>query len=313
VTAITRNDMNSNVLQTWLRKKTLEVFEPKLFFHKFGERPVIDDGYNTLSWAKFDQIASSSVTTGASTNDGVSPSDTDFDATVISVSPTQFRIVVNLSDMVIERNKIDFLRGAASAVGSAMARDIDETVQTTIMAGDNVKYAGSGNTARTDLAVTDLLTADLLNFAQSFLTDQDAPHWEAGAYMCVIHPFQLYDLRASTAAGSWVDLNKYSVNVSKVFNGEIGMLHGVRVVVSSHVQSFASTTTVYPALVFGRGAYGVGEAQRLQMFLTPPGPTDSDPLAQRRKVGAKVAFGTTILQQASLMRIETGATAVASD
>ena len=303
MTAIMRSDLNSGVLQTWLRKKALETYEPNVFFAKFGVEPMIEDGYNTLSWPKFDQIATSSVST---LSDGVSPSDTDFDATVVSVTPTQYGVVVNMADMMVERSKIDFLAGAAGAVGKSMARKLDEVVQTTIMAGTNVFYGGVAAN-RAALTSTEVLTAGLLNRAQALLKSNDATAMPDGSYVCVIHPYQLYDLRAATAAGSWIDVNKYN-DQTKVFDGEIGKLHGVRVVVSSHVQSFTSTTTVYPALVMGAEAFGVGKAQNLEVLLTPKGAIDSDPLAQRRKVGGKAAFGTTILQQDGLVRIETGAT-----
>lgn len=312
MTAVTRNDLNANVLQTWLRRQTLKVFEPNLRFLQMGEAPMIDDGYQTLAWAKFDQIAASAVTAGTTSNDGVTPSDTDFDGTITSLTPLQYRVVVNLSDMVIERNVINFLQGASNAVGKALARRIDQVVQTTIMAGTNVKYAGTGNTTRAGLAAGDNLTVDLFNFASSFLDQQDADKYEMDAYVAVIHPYQQYDLRASTAAGSWIDLHKYPGD-QKLFNGEIGMLHGVRVVKSSHVQTFASTVTVYPCLVFGAASYGVGKAQNIQVYLTPNVASDSDPLAQRRKTGAKVAFGTLILQQAGMMRVESAATAVITD
>ena len=68
------------------------------------------------------------------------------------------------------------------------------------------------------------------------------------------------------------------------------MLSNIRIVMAPFIQKFSSTVDVYPCLVVGKGAYGVGTFQSLQTYLTPATPSDSDPLAQRRKVGAKVAF-----------------------
>ena len=309
MTQVVRNDLNANVLQTWLNRKTLEVFEPNLYFYKLGEKPMVQSGYNTISWAKFDQIASSSVTTGTTSTDGNTPSDTAFNATVVTASPTQYRIVVSLADMVVEMNVIGFLEGAARAVGDAMARKIDAVIQTEIMAGSNVYYANGTTTGnRTSLAATDVLTAAYLNKACAKLESGDAPKID-GMYVAVIHPYQLYDLRAATAAGSWLDQSKYATP-DKLFKGEIGALFGVRVVVSSHVQTFSSSTTVYPALVLGKGAYGVADFQNMQTYVTPAVASDSDPLAQRRKVGAKVAFAAKRLQESAMVRIESGATAL---
>jgi N4-gp56 family major capsid protein len=303
--AVTRNDLNSGVLQIWLRRKVLENFEPALFFFKAGEKPITPSGYNTLGWAKFTQIDESSVTTGTTSNDGVTPSDTAFNATVITTTPTQYRIVVNLADMVIQFNVINFLSGAAVEVGAAMARKIDAVIQTTIMAGTNVKYGGA-KTARTALAATDILTAAKLNVARGFLDSLYAPTFD-GMYICYAHPFQIADLRVESGAGNWLEVNKY-VTPDKIFKGEIGAINGIRVIMAPFIQTFSSTVTVYPALVLGKGAYGVAEFQTLQTFVTPAVSSDSDPLAQRRKVGAKIAFGTRRLQENAMLRIETGAT-----
>jgi len=42
----------------------------------------------------------------------------------------------------------------------------------------------------------------------------------------------------------------------------------------------------------------------MQAFITPRSATDSNPLAQRVKVGAKVAFASVILYQKGIVRIE---------
>ena len=81
-------------------------------------------------------------------------------------------------------------------------------------------------------------------------------------------------------------------------------MYGVRVIKSAFIQTFASTVTVYPTYVVGEGAYGVPMLQKLQAYITPRSASDSDPLAQRVKVGAKVAFESIILQQDALVRIE---------
>lgn len=299
--------MNANVLQTYLNRVTLEILEPELFLWKLGEKPMVEDGYNTIAWAKFDKLASSLVTAGTTSNDGVTPSDTAFNATVVSVTPTQYRIVVSLSDLVIERNVINFLSGAAESVGRSMARKIDDVIQTTVMAGTNVLYATGS--ARTDIGSTNKLTADMLNKASAFLDGKFALKQETGNYVAVTHPFCVYDLRSVSSAGAWMDSTKYA-RPDQIFKGEIGMLSNVRIIVAPNINTFSSTTTVYPTLVFGKQAYGVSSFQTLQTFVTPAVASDSDPLAQRRKVGAKVAFGVVRLQEDCMVRIETAATAV---
>lgn len=309
--ANTRNDLTgSGILQEFLQRKFLSNFDPTLYFAQFAEAPMSDTtGYQTLRWAKFTTIAESAITTGTTSDDGVSPSDTSIAVTSVTTTPTQYRIVCSLSDMLLGTNPLPLLTKTAERVGVVMAQKLDSVIQTTIMAGSNVLYGGTA-TARTALAATDVLTTTLLNKASTFLTNGSIPTFD-GFYVAVVHPFCVYDLRAATAAGSWLDTAKYSAP-EKIFRGEIGAMNQVRVVVSAHVNTFSSTVTVYPTLVFGKEAYGVGYWQRPQVFVTDMVPSDSDPAAQRRKVSAKMAVGTVRLQEAAMIRIETGATNVVS-
>jgi N4-gp56 family major capsid protein len=306
-TAVNRSEMNSGVLQTWLKREVLENFEPNLYFYKAGEQPSVESGYNTIGWAKFTQLDEDDVTEGTTEDDGVTPASIAFNATVITTTPVQYRVVISLSDLLIELNVINFLKGAAREVGAAMARRIDKEIQSVIMAGTYVIYGG-GKTARTALGATDILTAALLNKANALLEARYAPKLN-GFYMAYAHPYQIYDLRSESGTGNWLEVNKYTTP-DKIFKGEIGMLSNIRIVMAPFVQKFSSTVDVYPCLVLGAGAYGVGTFQSMQTYITPATSSDSDPLAQRRKVGAKVAFGSRRLQEASMLRIETGVTSL---
>lgn len=297
--AITRWDINSGVLQTWLYRKTLENFEPNLYFYQMGERPTFEDGYNTVSWAKFTQLSVTAAT--ATLTDWVTPTETAFNATAITATPTEYGIYVNLSSMLLDTSAINFVSGAAVEVGNNLARIVDEVVQTEVMAGTNVKYSGDA-TSRATLDAADTITGSDLNKAFTELQGKSAPMVD-GYYVAILHPNVVYDLKEDTGATGFLEASKY-VNPEKMIKGEIGALNGVRIVVSPNVKTFTSTVTVYPTLVMGRGAYGVPTLNSMQAFITPRAASDSDPLAQRVKVGAKVAFVAKRLQEDAMVRIE---------
>jgi len=298
--SITRADLNAGVLQIWLYRTVLENFEPNVEFFNMGEKPMFEDGYNTVSWAKFSQL---SVSTATSTlTDWVTPTETAFNATVVTASPSEYGIYVNLSSMLLDTSAINFVQGSAKEIGSNMARIIDNIVQTEVMAWTNVRYSGTA-TVRTDLdVVNDLLDWEDLIGAYTELQTANAPTYE-GYYVAILHPHVVYDLKKDTSVTWFIETNKY-VTPEKMIKGEIGAINGVRIVVSSNVQTFASTATVYPTLVLGRGAYWVPSLNSLQTFITPRTASDSDPLAQRVKVWAKVAFVAKRLQEQAMVRIE---------
>ncbi len=204
--------------------------------------------------------------------------------------------------MLLDTSAINFVQGSAKEIGSNMARIIDNIVQTEVMAWDNVIYSGTA-TARTEVDTTnDLLDLEDLIRAYTTLEVANAPKiW--GYFVAILHPHVVYDLKKDTAVTGFIETNKY-VMPEKMIKWEIGAINGVRIVVSSNVQTFASTATVYPTLVMGWGAYWVPTLNGLKTFITPRTASDSDPLAQRVKVGAKIAFVAKRLQEDAMVRIE---------
>ena len=299
-----KSGAGANYLQTKLYKDLLENFEPNLYFYEMGEKPMVEDGIGTVSWAKPSKLTVTSAT--ATLTEGVTPNSTAFSYTVITSTPTQYGIFVEISDRLLKAAPTKILTNAGKEVGSNMARIIDQVIQTEIMAGSNVMYAGSGNNARADLAATDYLVGANLRKAHTKLQSVDAPKI-GGYYVAVAHPFVIGDLQAESN-GAWIEFSKYTTP-DKLFKGEIGALYGVRIVSCSNVQTFTSTATVYPTLVMGKGAYGVSEWNSLQTIYKPLG-AGADPLNQVASVGAKIDFSAKRLQEDAMVRIESAATSV---
>jgi N4-gp56 family major capsid protein len=210
----------------------LENLRDKLRFWNLGEKPVAPSGYHTLSWATFTKLVQSDVTKGTTSNDGVTPSDTAFNASVITCSPFHLRIVVNISDMVYKLNRIDFLKGAAVEVGNAMAEKIDYEIQAVIMAGTKYKYSSATHTTRASLVTGDECAWSYVKMAFAWLKDGGVPTFDGDAYAAVVHPFVTNDLMGdSTSKPNWVDPSTY-VTPDKIWNGEIGKFLGIRMIVS---------------------------------------------------------------------------------
>ena len=300
-----KSGVGANYLQTKLYKTLLQNFEPNLYFYEFGEKPLVEDGIGTVSWAKASKLTRTAAQ--STLTEGVVPTSQAFTMSVISTTPTQYGIYVEISDRLLKAAPTKILSNAGKEIGNNMARIIDQVIQTEIMAGTNVQYSVvSVNTVRTDLATTDIATGAVLRNAYTKLSSLDAP-LIGGYYVGVAHPFVLGDLKAE-ANGAWIEFSKYTTP-DKLFKGEIGALFGVRLMSCSNVQTFTSTTTVYPTLVMGAGAYGVTEWSSLETIYRPLG-SGADPLNQVASVGAKVDFSAKRLQEDALVRIETAATAV---
>ena len=66
----------------------------------------------------------------------------------------------------------------------------------------------------------------------------------------------------------------------------------------------ATSVVVYASFMFGKGAYAVVDLDNMEAGVSEDKRSDSDPLKQRRKVGAKFFEGALILADNNLVRIE---------
>jgi len=297
---VTRGSLSQGILQEYLNRKTIENLDKTCKFVQFGEKPTVQDGYNTIRWAKFTRLTANDV---SALTEGVNPDGVDFDATSVTATPTQYGIVVKLSDLTISNTIIPFLKGAAERVGVAMAEKIDTAIQASLLSGAiHVKYGPTFDRSYpTDVTSSDKITGASLAKWYAFLKDKGAiPFDEDGSYVAIMDVATHLDLITDTSAGNWVDVAKYA-QPDKIFAGEVGKLYGIRIVVSNNITTVSSNVTLHPVYVFGKGAYGVANWQNLEILISPDQPTTSNPLNLYRTIGAKVAFGTAVLQPDALL------------
>ena len=298
-------DYSGQLLQTWLDRTVLENFEPELRFYDMWKKPAWKPWYNTLAWTRMNK---SLVTpTNATLTEWVTPNSTDLQMTTISLTATQYGLYATITDLLEDVSPIPMVAESLKILWQNMARIIDGVIQDSLATnGTNVIYAwGAANRAAIAQSSSYYMVPELLAQANAFLSTKAAPTF-GNSYVAVMHPNVIYDVMTGSSTGAFLDLAKYTESGrGQILKGEIGMLYNVRVIKSAYIQTFASTTTVYPTYIMWEGAYGVADLQSLRTYLTPATASDSDPLAQRRKAGCKVAFGTIILQQDALVRVET--------
>ena len=307
------SDLNAGILQEYLNRKTIDNLDLTCKFVQFGEKPTVQDGYNTIRWAKFTRLTASNVS--AISTEGTNPDAVDFDATSVTATPSQYGCIVKLTDLTVSNTVIPFLKGAAERIGVAMGEKIDTAIQASIIgAATNLKFGPTfERAAATDVVSTDKATGAALAKWYAFLKNKGALPFDAdSSYVAIISEQVAYDLKTDTATGGWIDTAKYATP-DKVFAGEIGKLFGIRIVTSNNITTTSGTTgvTTYPCYVLGKGAYGVANWQNLKVLISPDAPSTANPLNLYRSVGAKVAFGTQVLQDDALLIVEVAGTSIA--
>lgn len=290
---------SGEILQTWLDRAVLDNLYPNLYFYKMGKKPLMPNGYNTLSFTRPQKL--DSTTANAVLTEGVTPTDENLTFDTVNVTPKQYGKYITVSDLLKAANPVDIIGSAATELWQAMASIIDNAIQDTLALWTNVIYAGDA-TDRSSIDASDTLAAKNLAEVSTKLSANNAKPVDAW-YVAVIHPNVYHSLKTDTSSIWFIEASKYATP-DKIFKGEVWSLFGVRVVVSSNIKTFSSTVEVYPTYVFGADAYGVAELQGLTTYITGWTASDSDPLSQRVKVGAKISFGSVILTEDALVRIE---------
>jgi len=271
---------------------------------------------NSIGWRRFNAL---SVATTA-LNEGVTPTSTSLSMTEVTATVSQYGAFCEVSDMLDLLGIDPVISEAIEVFGQQAGESIETIIFDVIDGGTNVLYATGS--ARTSQAATNVLTVDLLRKAVATLDANNAKRFNGpeqnkkigqGEYLAFIHPWVAADLKRDT---EWKTHVQNTQGYEKLYNGEIGMIEGVRLIQSTlcpeYVDGGSASADVFATIVVGENAFGVVDVAGLGKFETKvkqigSGGT-SDPLDQRGTVGWVSKHVSKILNDNFMVRIETGAT-----
>jgi N4-gp56 family major capsid protein len=300
---------SSNTFLNKVVRKVLENFEPNLVFDQFGEAPVDETGSDNVVWAKFPALTFTPAQ--SELIDGVTPNDQAFTATTITAASKQYGLYVIITDKLKDKALFNVSMIAAGILGDNMARIIDNVIQNEVIDNATKRIYAATTAGGTRAGNRAALTASYFLFtydiacAASYLASKSAPK-RGGTYTGIIHPLVAHWIKTESAAGGRLAIKQYTVpGQTDIYKGEIGMIHGVRMIESANVKTFASTVTVYPTIVFGGMARGSTELQSLRTIIKGFGSAGSaDPMDQRMTIAVKKSFAAKILNDDSIVVLE---------
>lgn len=248
----------------------------------------------------------------AAITEGTNPTSVTWGATAYSSGPAQYGILVQVSDLLVHNSAIEVIDSCSMQVRNALARMVDTVIQTVVNAGTNgVIYAG-GKTSRSTLAAGDIITqAEMVKAVRNLRSANAAGlrPFEGKYYVAVIHPFVMSDLMSNTAAGSWIDVGRYS-SVSDLLEGKMSDFRGVRYLDTGYQNYFNSTVPVFPTTVLGEESFGWGFFQQPTPVLVST-PDSNNPLNLYTSIGGKVTLGVTRFEDSPgtqrIQRVESAA------
>lgn len=204
---------------------------------------------------------------------------------------------VEITDLAQDGSPLELASKASEKVALNARQTVDEFVGRKLAAGTNVLYAGTGNTVRTDLTATDVVTGSLLRRAVQTMKQDSIPKFGDGKYHAIINPAVVFDIEEDTDIGGWLDAARYAGSTPLLTN-ELGSYAGVRFQESENARSFAAGSgdaqTVYSTVLLGPEAYAFGDWGTISSHVVMPG-GHGDELAQVMSIGWKGRFGAFVI------------------
>ena len=230
------NDLSPE-MKTYYSDYLIDLAEPELVHDQFGQKhPIPKNGGKTIEFRKYDALGKALTPL----TEGVTPTGNKLNVTTVTATVAQYGDFIELSDMLILTAIDNNLVEATKLLGSQAGRTLDTVTREVLNGGTNVMYA-NGKTRRGALTGGDATAAnnDVLRVldvkkAVRALKVQNAPKIN-GAYAAIIHPDCAFDLMNDP---EWKYPHQYQ-DTSNIYEGEIGMIQGVRFVETTEAKIFA--------------------------------------------------------------------------
>lgn len=286
-------------LQTYFSRKLLIQAKYKTVLDQFAYVEKIPSASSkTISFTQYSDL----TPTTSTLTEGTPPSNEALANTAITATVDQLGAFVTLTDLGKLTVKHPVTQKATQLLGVQAARSYDRMVNSVVVAGTNVTYAG-GKSARTALASGDVLTFTEIKKAVALLRNNGATEFDDGNFVLIVDPSVETDLMGDTTFQNTVYRQAVPAKQNELYKGMVTLFAGVTVVRSNNIPTISSTVTVHTSYVLGQNAYACSDLQSLEMYREGPGGV-TDPLHQIMTMGWKVAFKSVILNNNFMVRLE---------
>lgn len=310
----------------------LERALPELCMARFGQQvSVPKNKTNTVKFRRYSAFTPSLTPLV----EGVTPAADNIASTDVTAILQQYGRRTQITDVIADMHEDPVLTEYSEIMGEVAGQTSEMIIFGAIRGGTNVVYA-SGTSRAT---VNSGITTQALDRAIRQLKRQNAKVQNKmlegtdkvgtvpirAGYVAFCHPDLQQGLEALGAA--WTPVANYSSAMKQIGDNELGSYKDIRFFTSTLYAPFLAAGTsgstlltnggsgtgnadVYPIVIAGRDAYAsvslAGADSVTPIVLNPGKPSDSDPLGQRGHVGFKMYGTATILNDAWLVRLETG-------
>lgn len=174
-------------------------------------------------------------------------------STTISATVSEYADFITISTLLQETAIDPITENAADLLGYRGGLSADTITRTEF----------DSNVASVQLSTLGAtFTANDLRRSVMLLEGADVHPIKGDNFVCIMHPYVLYDLMSDNTAGGFIDVMKYAnagslVDGGTAMNGEAGKMAGCRILKSTNVGSTGTAPAVqYYTYIVGKGAVG---------------------------------------------------------
>jgi len=222
--------------------------------------------------------------------DGTDLSNTAFNTTSKTITASEVGVMVELTDLAAESATDDVAAAIGRQIGAAMAEKVD-----TDLAANFANFSNVINKAEAAVTVEDIFKAAATLRANK--ANQN------GAFVCVLHPYQAYDLKAQlTNSGATMSHALSDVGNQALLDGFVGRIAGVDIFESTVIAG--DSAGAYAGAVMTQDA--IGYMVKRQMRIE----TERNASKRSLEIVGSMAYGSSELFDAYGVTILSDSTAL---
>lgn len=294
----------SQLMQLYYDKLFITIAKNSLVHDQFSQKRRIPKGAGkSVVYSRY--TALDRVTSALT--EGENPSAVDLSATNVSCTAAEYGSYTKISKLVALTAIDQDLKEKIGIMSQNAGETIDRLVREELFSGATAQLAG-GKSALTAIAATDTLSSSEIRKAVRSLKKNLAMRMADGFFAGIVGPDTSFDVMGDS---TWTNAKTYS-DVKKLYMGELGELHGARMVETTDQKYTSSTTTVYSNFFMGREAYGSVQldGDDRKVYVKTPGPNSTDnPVDRFSTAGWAQSFVSKTLVATWIINVKTGATA----
>ncbi len=293
-------------------KKWLERLKNNLRFEDCGQkRPLPKNSGTQVTFARVNKLTAVGTIPTASSyllTENTNPSESTLGTTQVTAIPKTYGQWAKVSKE-LQWKSINPVMEEFNDELADNAAAVHSSVISTALSGNFTNQFANGAANEAAVANADVLLASELRKAVYTLRKAGVPGFEGDMYKALVSHAGVFDLQGDTAAGSWIELSKYT-DTKNAMRGEIGSLYGTRIVAGHNIGTGTGATHgTFHAYVFGSKAFGITElsGQGMETIRKEPGPSDtSNPLNMFSTVGWKFVMAAKVLEASRAIQIYHG-------